>query len=65
LRFSAQVQSALYSEFTPEARERRKRAHARFAEDPTMMMTLLAVMVGPEVPGPEYFTEDARERILA
>jgi 2-polyprenyl-6-methoxyphenol hydroxylase-like FAD-dependent oxidoreductase len=64
LRFSAQVQSALYSEFTPEARERRMRAHDRFKEDPTLMMTLLSVMVGPEVPGPEYFSEDAWERIL-
>ncbi len=64
LRFSAQVQSALYCEFGPTARDRRMRAHARFAEDPTLMMTLLAVMVGPEVPGPEHFTEHARERIL-
>jgi 2-polyprenyl-6-methoxyphenol hydroxylase-like FAD-dependent oxidoreductase len=64
LRFSAQLQSALYSEFGDEARARRVRAHARFAEDPTLMMSLLAAMVGPEVPGPEYFTEDARARIL-
>ena len=64
LRFAAQVQSALYNEFTPEARERRIRAHARFAEDPMLMMTLLSVMVGPEVPAPEHFGEEARERIL-
>ncbi|MET0323578.1 MAG: hypothetical protein ABW219_00045 [Ilumatobacteraceae bacterium] len=52
------------SEFTPEARERRVRAHARFAEDPTSAMTLLSAMVGPEVSGPEHSSEDARERIL-
>jgi 2-polyprenyl-6-methoxyphenol hydroxylase-like FAD-dependent oxidoreductase len=64
LRFSAQVQSALYCEFGQEARERRRRADARFAEDPMLIMTLLAVMVGPEVPAPEHFTDDAWERIL-
>jgi 2-polyprenyl-6-methoxyphenol hydroxylase-like FAD-dependent oxidoreductase len=65
LRFSAQIQSALYAEFGEEARARRLRAGARFAEDPSLMSTLLATMVGPENVDAECFTEDRRQRILA
>ncbi len=65
LRFSAQVQSALYAEFGDEARARRLRAGARFAEDPSLMLTLLAVMLGPENVDAECFTEDRRQHILA
>ncbi len=65
LRFSAQIQSALYAEFGEEARSRRLRASARFADDPSLMSTLLAVMVGPENVDAECFTEDRRQRILA
>lgn len=65
LRFSAQIQSALYAEFGEEARARRLRANARFADDPTLMSTLLAGMIGPENVDAECFTEDHRRRILA
>ena len=65
LRFSAQLQSALFNEFGEEARERRLRALGRFGENPDLMLSLLAVMVGPENVDASYFTEDARERILA
>jgi 2-polyprenyl-6-methoxyphenol hydroxylase-like FAD-dependent oxidoreductase len=65
LRFGAQVQSALYAEFGDEARARRRRASARFAEDPALLMTLLTAMVGPDSVGPECFTEERRQAILS
>jgi menaquinone-9 beta-reductase len=65
LRFSAQVLSAMVAEFGPEARARRRRAQARMAADPTMSLPLAVPMVGPEVPGPECFTEEFRQRLLA
>jgi 2-polyprenyl-6-methoxyphenol hydroxylase-like FAD-dependent oxidoreductase len=65
LRFAAQIQSALHAEFGEEARSRRRRAAARFAEDPSLSLTLLSGMLGPENVGAECFTEDRRQRILA
>jgi 2-polyprenyl-6-methoxyphenol hydroxylase-like FAD-dependent oxidoreductase len=64
LRYSASVLSTLLCEFGPEARERRIRAHARMAADPMLSMPMAAVMVGPEVPGPEFFTPEHRARIF-
>lgn len=65
LRFSAQVLSTMVAEFGPEARERRSRAHGRIAADPLMGLPLAVPMVGPDVPGPECFTEEFRQRLLA
>ena len=64
LRFGAQVQSALYSEFGEAAQARRTRTFARFEEDPTLMMPLVAGLVGPEAVPEDSFTEATRERIL-
>ena len=55
---------ALFNEFGDEARERRLRAIGRFGENPDLMLSVLAVMVGPENVDASYFTEDARQRIL-
>jgi 2-polyprenyl-6-methoxyphenol hydroxylase-like FAD-dependent oxidoreductase len=64
LRFSASVLSQLQCEFGPEARERRIRTHERMAADPLLSMPMAAVMIGPEVPGPEFFTEEHRARMF-
>ena len=64
LRFGAQVQSALYNEFGAAAQARRTRTFARFEEDPTLMMPLVAGLVGPEAVPEDAFTEATRERIL-
>ncbi len=65
LRFAAQIQSALYAEFGEEARTRRRRAAARFAEDPSLMLTLVSSMIGPESVDADCFTEERRQLILA
>jgi 2-polyprenyl-6-methoxyphenol hydroxylase-like FAD-dependent oxidoreductase len=65
LRFGAQVQAAILNEFGDEARTRRARAFGRFAEDPSLMLPMLAGLVGPENVPPESFTEDTRQRVLA
>lgn len=64
LRFSAQLQSALDMEFTPEASARRRSFHDRAALDPMLKMHSLAVMAGPESAPPEIFTDAHRARVL-
>ena len=64
LRFGAQVQSAMFNEFGAAAQARRTRTFARFEEDPTFMMPLVAGLVGPEAVPEDAFTEATRERIL-
>ena len=64
LRFGAQVHAALFNEFGPTAQARRTRAFARFAQDPALIMPLLAGMVGPELAPAQTFTEETRNRIL-
>ena len=64
LRFSAQLQSALDMEFTPEASARRRSFHDRAAVDPMLKMHSLAVMAGPESAPPEIFTDAHRARVL-
>jgi hypothetical protein len=34
------------------------------AADPLLSMPMAAVMIGPEVPGPEFFTEEHRARMF-
>ncbi|MEX2247530.1 MAG: NAD(P)/FAD-dependent oxidoreductase [Dehalococcoidia bacterium] len=65
LRFSAMVQAELLNEFGPEAQARRKRARERQAADPTLLLSLAATIMGPEVM-PEMAFEDAlRDRLFA
>jgi 2-polyprenyl-6-methoxyphenol hydroxylase-like FAD-dependent oxidoreductase len=64
LRFGAQVQAAMFSEFGPEAEARRARTFARFEADPMLMMPLLAGLVGPDAVPETAFEESMRELIL-
>ena len=64
LRFAAALQSTIDSEFTDEARARRKRIRERAAAEPGLMLPLAASMIGPEALPGEIFTEANRERIL-
>lgn len=65
LRFAAALQSALDSEFTPEAVMRRKRAEERKAADPSLNLVTAGVMVGPEHFPAELFSQATWDRILA
>jgi 2-polyprenyl-6-methoxyphenol hydroxylase-like FAD-dependent oxidoreductase len=65
LRFSAALQSRLDNEFGPEALARRRRAHQRRAQDPTLMLPALATMLGPEKLPPTAFEDSVMERTLA
>ena len=65
LRFAAALQSALDSEFTPEAVARRYRARERMAADPSLNLVFASVMIGPEILPGEVFSEATWERILA
>ncbi len=58
LRYTAHLQSVLANEFGPEARARRVRARERVAARPELGLTRAIVMIGPEVPGPEAFTDE-------
>ncbi len=65
LRFSAALQSRLENEFGPEALERRRRAHERRAQDPTLMLPALATMLRPEKVPAAAFEDRVMERTLA
>jgi 2-polyprenyl-6-methoxyphenol hydroxylase-like FAD-dependent oxidoreductase len=65
LRFSASIAAALANEFGDAARERRRRARERQAEDPMLFLPLLAAFLGPHNVPPEVFEEATRERLLA
>lgn len=64
LRFAAALQSTIDSEFTDEARARRRRIRQRAAAEPGLMLPLASTMIGPDVLPAEIFTEANRERIL-
>lgn len=64
LRFSAAFASTLLNEFGPAAEARRKRVREKSLQDPSVMMPLMATLVGPEsVPG-EIFQESMRPYLL-
>ncbi|MEO6397454.1 MAG: NAD(P)/FAD-dependent oxidoreductase [Tepidiformaceae bacterium] len=65
LRFAAALQSALDSEFTPEAVARRTRADQRKAADPSLNLTSASGIVGPEMLPAEAFSQETWDRILA
>ncbi len=65
LRFAATLQSRLENEFGPEAEARRGRAFERRAQDPTLMLAVLATMLGPERLPAEAFADGVMERTLA
>ena len=65
LRFGAQVQSALFNEFGPEAQARRARTFARFEADPMLSLPIVSSIIGPELAPAEVFTAETRRRVLA
>ncbi len=64
LRFSAALTSSLDAEFNDMARARRASYFARAAADPTLGTHAIAVMAGPELVPPEFFTPEHRARVL-
>jgi 2-polyprenyl-6-methoxyphenol hydroxylase-like FAD-dependent oxidoreductase len=65
LRLVASLISTLQNEFGPAASERRRRVRAAQMEDPTRVLPLLAVFVGPANVPAEAFEGPVRERFLA
>jgi 2-polyprenyl-6-methoxyphenol hydroxylase-like FAD-dependent oxidoreductase len=64
LRFAASLQSALDMEFGDAPRARRKRFHERSAVDPSLRLSSIAVMAGPEMAPAEAFTDAWRKHVL-
>lgn len=64
LRFASRIQAALDMEFDDAARERRRSYHQRAATDPSLHLTGVAVMAGPEMAPPEAFTDAHRAHVL-
>jgi len=65
LRFAATMDAIMHTEFGPEARRRRAAIRARRAAEPSFLMALAGVMIGPELLPPEAFSEDVRQAVLA
>ncbi len=65
LRASAEFDTTLNARFGPEDLERRGRAMQRIAADPSLIMPLIAVYVGPENVDAAYFTEAFQARVFA
>lgn len=65
LRFSAQLASTLLNEFGDAARDRRRRAGERQAENQMLALPFLAAMVGPETLPAAVFEETVREQLFA
>ncbi len=51
-------------EFGEEAKARRQRYYTRSAENPEVAAHAAAVLAGPEIMPPDYFTEAHRARAL-
>ncbi|MDX2233169.1 MAG: FAD-dependent monooxygenase [Hyphomonadaceae bacterium] len=64
LRFTASIQATLDMEFGEEARARRQQYHARAATDPMVKAHSAAVMAGPDVLPPDFFTDAHRGYVL-
>jgi 2-polyprenyl-6-methoxyphenol hydroxylase-like FAD-dependent oxidoreductase len=64
LRFGASMQSAIYNEFGPAADARRRRAWARFEQEPELSLAVVSSMIGPDLAPAEVFTDDAWRRVL-
>lgn len=65
LRFSASLISTLKNEFGPKAKRRRELFHEQQNADPSLLMPLIATLVGPDVLPPEAFEESMRSRWIA
>lgn len=65
LRATAEASTRLRCDFTPEGKQRRLAAFARFAVDPLARQPIAAGLLGPEALPAEAFTRDAADRMLA
>lgn len=65
LRATAEAVTRLRCDFSPEGKQRRIAATARFATDPTSRLPIAAGLVGPELLPAEAFTREAADRMLA
>jgi len=65
LRFSASLSSTLSNEFGAAARARRRRVRERQMQDPSLLLPLIAVFIGPENVPADTFEESTRQRLLA
>src|SRR5262249_684063 len=60
----AAIQAALDMEFDDKAKERRATLHERAKADPSLMAHSMAVMAGPELAPPDFFTPEHRAKVL-
>ena len=65
LRFSAAVVSTLQNEFGPAADERRRQVRERQLQDPTLMLPVMATLLGPEAIPADAFAASMRTRLFA
>jgi hypothetical protein len=59
------MDSIMHAEFGPGARKRRAALRERRAADPSFLLALAGVMIGPELLPPDAFDESVREAVLA
>ncbi len=64
LRFVGQLASVRDVEFGPDASARRARAFTRQLQDPTVILPLMATLMGPDALPPEAFEQPAWDRLL-
>jgi len=66
MRFTAALMASLFSEFGPEARERRARfgKRMRYGSDPQLMFALAAAAMGPDNVPAFAFEESMRAKVL-
>jgi 2-polyprenyl-6-methoxyphenol hydroxylase-like FAD-dependent oxidoreductase len=65
LRASATFATSLNARFEPRDLERRGRAIGRIAADPSLLMPLVAIYLGPEAVDAAFFTDAFHERVFA
>lgn len=65
LRFAGRLDSMIHAEFGPEATERKLRYQRARLADPSLGLAAAAVMVGPEMVPPPFFSDEEWARICA
>ncbi len=65
LRFAGRLDSMIHAEFGPEATERKLRYQRARLADPSLGLAAAAVMVGPEMVPPQFFSDEEWARICA
>jgi 2-polyprenyl-6-methoxyphenol hydroxylase-like FAD-dependent oxidoreductase len=65
LRFVGTLAAVRDVEFGPEATARRARAFARQLQDPSVMLPVMATLMGPDALPPEAFEQPAWDRLLS